>query len=69
MKKISLLAIRCYQIFLSPVLGGNCRFSPTCSVYTCEAIGKHGLLKGLFLAARRLLKCHPFHPGGFDPIP
>ena len=69
MKKIVLFLIRCYQVLLSPLLGGHCRFYPTCSNYTYEAIKKHGLLKGIFLGGKRLLKCHPFHPGGVDLIP
>ena len=69
MKKIFLLTIRCYQLILSPLLGRNCRFYPTCSVYTYEAIQKHGLLKGILLGSKRLLKCHPLHPGGVDPVP
>lgn len=69
MKKITLITIRCYQLLLSPLLGRNCRFSPTCSAYTYEAIKKHGLLKGVLLGSKRLLRCHPFHPGGIDPVP
>jgi putative membrane protein insertion efficiency factor len=69
MKKIVLFLIRCYQVLLSPLLGGHCRFYPSCSNYTYEAIKKHGLLKGIFLGGKRLLKCHPFHPGGVDLIP
>jgi putative membrane protein insertion efficiency factor len=69
MKNIVLLLIRCYQVLLSPLLGGHCRFYPTCSSYTYEAIKKHGLFKGIFLGGKRLLKCHPFHPGGVDLIP
>jgi putative membrane protein insertion efficiency factor len=69
MKQIALFLIRCYQLLLSPLLGRHCRFYPTCSVYTYEAIKKHGLLKGIFLGSKRLLKCHPFHPGGVDFVP
>jgi putative membrane protein insertion efficiency factor len=69
MKRAALLAIRLYQLVLSPILGGQCRFYPSCSAYTREAIEKHGLLKGLALGGRRLLKCHPFHPGGVDTVP
>jgi putative membrane protein insertion efficiency factor len=69
MKNIVLFLIRCYQILISPLLGRNCRFYPTCSNYTYEAIKKHGLLRGLFLGGKRLLKCHPFHPGGVDLVP
>lgn len=56
-------------MFISPLLGRHCRFFPSCSSYTYEAIKKHGLLKGVFLGGKRLLKCHPFHPGGVDLIP
>ena len=69
MKKAAVLAIRFYQLVLSPVFGGQCRFYPSCSDYTRQAIEKHGLIKGLFLGGRRLLKCHPFHPGGVDTVP
>ena len=69
MKNIALFLIRCYQVLLSPLLGRHCRFYPTCSSYTYEAIKKHGLFKGIFLGGKRLLKCHPFHPGGVDLIP
>ena len=61
--------IRFYQRAISPMLGSNCRFYPTCSNYTYEAIEKHGALKGIFLGIKRILKCHPFHPGGYDPVP
>jgi putative membrane protein insertion efficiency factor len=69
MKKPALLAIRAYQLLLSPLLGRQCRFYPTCSSYAREAIDKYGLLKGIFLGGKRLLKCHPFHPGGVDLVP
>lgn len=61
--------IRGYQLFVSPLFGANCRFYPTCSEYTRLAIQKHGLIKGGGHGLRRLLKCHPFHPGGVDPVP
>jgi hypothetical protein len=69
MKHIALFLIRCYQLSMSPLLGRHCRFYPTCSSYTYEAIKKYGFLKGTILGGKRLLKCHPFHPGGIDPIP
>lgn len=61
--------IRGYQLAISPWLGRNCRFHPTCSQYTLEAIERHGALKGLWLGVRRVSRCHPFHPGGHDPVP
>ncbi len=61
--------IRAYQVVVSPMLGPTCRFIPSCSDYALEAIRRHGAAKGSMLTARRLLKCHPFHPGGFDPVP
>ena len=61
--------IRGYRRFVSPLLGSNCRFYPTCSAYAIEALEKHGVLKGGYLTARRFIKCHPFHPGGCDPVP
>ncbi|MEO5376913.1 MAG: membrane protein insertion efficiency factor YidD [Magnetococcus sp. DMHC-6] len=69
MKKILLGFIRLYQLILSPVLPPRCRFLPTCSHYAAEAIQRHGAGKGFYLACVRLLKCHPFHKGGFDPVP
>ena len=68
MKKICLILIRSYQRFLSPCLPPRCRFYPSCSQYAVEAITRYGLLRGLAMALRRLLRCHPFHPGGFDPV-
>lgn len=69
MKKIILLLIRFYQKYISIFLGKNCRFIPTCSAYTYEAIERFGVLKGGFLGIKRILKCHPWHPGGFDLVP
>jgi putative membrane protein insertion efficiency factor len=69
MKQVFLLAIRFYQLAISPYLGPRCRFHPTCSVYGYEAISRYGAIKGGYLTVRRILKCHPFHPGGFDPVP
>jgi hypothetical protein len=68
-KAVALALIRLYQITLSPLLGTRCRFHPTCSVYAQEAIGKYGVLRGTWLGIRRLLRCHPFHAGGIDPVP
>lgn len=61
--------IRAYQYLLSPWLGNNCRFTPSCSHYAIEAIQTHGPLCGVGLSAKRLCKCHPWHTGGFDPVP
>jgi putative membrane protein insertion efficiency factor len=64
-----LLAIRVYWFTLSPLIGGQCRFEPTCSRYGAEAYRRYGALRGTLLTARRILRCHPFHPGGYDPVP
>ncbi len=64
-----LAAIGLYRWLLSPLLGPTCRFHPSCSSYADEAIRRHGALRGSGLAARRIARCHPFHPGGFDPVP
>ncbi|MCD7975274.1 MAG: membrane protein insertion efficiency factor YidD [Phascolarctobacterium sp.] len=68
MCKLIVLIIKCYQVFISPLLGTHCRFYPTCSAYAVEAIEKKGALKGAWMTLKRLLKCHPFHPGGYDPV-
>jgi putative membrane protein insertion efficiency factor len=69
MKTILQLLVRAYQLGISPFLGQNCRFYPSCSSYAIEALEEHGALKGSFLATKRLCKCHPWHAGGFDPVP
>lgn len=69
MQKLLTIIIRGYQNFISPMFGPRCRFHPTCSQYAIEAINKHGSLKGCWLAAKRLLRCHPLNSGGFDPVP
>jgi putative membrane protein insertion efficiency factor len=61
--------IRGYQLFISPLLGQRCRFYPSCSNYALEAIEVHGALKGAWLALKRIARCHPWHPGGVDPVP
>ena len=68
-RKMALWGIRAYQAILSPLMGAVCRFYPSCSEYAYEAIAKHGVWKGGALALRRILKCHPFHPGGVDLVP
>lgn len=67
-KRLAVGFIRAYKRFLSPMLPPSCRFTPSCSQYTLEAIEKYGLLKGGFMGAGRLLRCHPFSKGGFDPV-
>ena len=69
MTALLLRALRAYQYLLRPVLGANCRFYPSCSDYASEAIDRHGALRGVALALRRVGRCHPWHPGGYDPVP
>ena len=69
MKRVVIFLIRLYQRFLSPLLMSNRRFQPTCSQYTVEAVDRYGALKGLWLGAKRIGRCHPFNPGGYDPVP
>lgn len=68
MKKLLLAIIKIYKYAVSPLMPSSCRFTPTCAEYAMEAIRKYGSLKGSALAARRILKCNPFHEGGFDPV-
>jgi uncharacterized protein len=68
MRTVCLTLLAWYRYWISPFLGPACRFEPTCSVYASTAIGRFGVLRGLWLSICRLLKCHPFHPGGFDPV-
>lgn len=69
MKFIAMGLIRIYQFTISPILPSSCRFQPTCSHYGYEAFKKHGFFKGFILTARRIGRCHPFNPGGYDPVP
>jgi len=69
MTRLAILTIRLYQLTLSPLVGGACRFDPTCSVYAIEAIRIHGVIRGSGLAVRRLSRCHPFGAAGVDPVP
>ncbi len=69
MRKLLTFVIKLYKIVVSPLLPPACRFLPTCSDYAIEAIEKHGALKGAYLAARRVFRCHPLREGGFDPVP
>jgi putative membrane protein insertion efficiency factor len=68
-KRLVLVLIRAYQLVLSPLLGPSCRFEPSCSRYAMAAIDGHGVVRGGWLAAKRILRCHPFNSGGFDPPP
>ncbi|RYU60815.1 membrane protein insertion efficiency factor YidD [Methylolobus aquaticus] len=69
MRAVLLSVIRAYRFLLSPWVGNHCRFHPTCSCYAITAIERFGALRGAYLAIRRLLKCHPLHQGGYDPVP
>lgn len=69
MKRLALALIRFYKRFISPLLPPSCRFEPTCSVYTYQAIEKYGVIKGGVMGAKRIARCHPLNPGGYDPVP
>ncbi|MDG2047881.1 MAG: membrane protein insertion efficiency factor YidD [Halioglobus sp.] len=69
MRRLLIFLISCYQACLSPFIGNHCRFHPTCSSYAQEAINRHGVFKGSYLAVLRLARCHPWHEGGEDPVP
>ncbi|WP_459830365.1 membrane protein insertion efficiency factor YidD [Hydrogenophilus islandicus] len=69
MARVVIVLVRGYQLLISPWLGQNCRFTPTCSEYLIEAVRRHGVVRGLWLGARRIGRCHPWHPGGHDPVP
>jgi uncharacterized protein len=69
MKTMLAALIRAYQYAIRPLLGANCRFAPSCSDYAHDALIKHGALRGGWLALRRIARCHPYHPGGYDPVP
>jgi len=69
MRAILIALIRVYQLFVSPLLGNHCRFYPSCSQYAREAVEQYGVLRGSWLAIQRLSRCHPWHPGGVDPVP
>lgn len=69
MQGLTIKVLSLHHRFVSPLLGVHCRFHPSCSLYASEAVAKHGTMKGLWLALKRLCRCHPFHPGGMDPVP
>ena len=69
MKHVLIALVRFYQYAISPMLGRRCRYFPTCSEYTVDAIQKFGAVKGGWLGAKRICRCHPWHPGGYDPVP
>jgi uncharacterized protein len=69
MRRLLVLLVRGYQVSLSPMLPASCRYFPSCSAYAIEALERHGALRGGWLAARRIARCHPFHVGGYDPVP
>ena len=68
MKFVLLHLLRAYQLVISPLFPPACRFTPTCSTYAIEAVQEYGALRGFYMGLRRLLRCHPFHPGGYDPV-
>ena len=69
MKRVLVALIRGYQYLFRPLLGANCRFYPSCSDYAREAVERHGAFCGAWLAVKRIARCHPYHPGGYDPVP
>ncbi len=69
MKTVLIALVQAYRYTISPLLGRHCRFEPSCSEYAVSALSEHGALKGACLSATRLCRCHPWHPGGFDPVP
>jgi putative membrane protein insertion efficiency factor len=69
MRRLLIFFVRAYQTGISPLLPSSCRYYPSCSAYAIEALDKHGALRGSWLTVRRIARCHPFRPGGFDPVP
>lgn len=69
MRRLVSRLLQAYKYLVSPLLGQNCRFYPSCADYAREAVERHGVVRGFWLAARRVGRCHPWHPGGFDPVP
>lgn len=68
-KKFFILLVKGYQYLISPFLGQNCRYYPTCSSYTLQAMEMHGVIKGIWMGIKRIARCHPYHEGGYDPVP
>ncbi|MHB1281059.1 MAG: membrane protein insertion efficiency factor YidD [Acidithiobacillus sp.] len=68
-RRVAVVVVRGYQYVISPILGHHCRFYPTCSEYTCQAIERYGIAKGSWLGIKRISRCHPWHSGGVDPVP
>lgn len=68
MRKLLVYLIKLYQKYVSPCFPPTCRFYPTCSMYAIQAIDRYGAIRGMLLAGKRIIKCHPFHPGGYDPV-
>lgn len=68
-RQLLILVVRAYQVSLGPLLPATCRYTPSCSAYAIEALQRHGALRGGWMAARRIGRCHPFRPGGYDPVP
>lgn len=66
---VAVAVIRVYQLFISPLIPASCRYTPSCSAYAVEAVERHGVLRGSWLATKRIFRCHPFRPGGHDPVP
>jgi putative membrane protein insertion efficiency factor len=69
MRRVAIFLIRLYQVLLSPLMPPSCRFTPSCSNYAIEAVRRHGFCAGMLLAMKRLVRCHPGNPGGYDPVP
>jgi len=69
MKRLLILGVRAYQVGIGPMLPASCRYYPSCSAYAIEALERHGALRGTWLSIRRILRCHPFRAGGYDPVP
>ncbi|MFO8055957.1 MAG: membrane protein insertion efficiency factor YidD [bacterium] len=69
MSRVAIALLKFYKRFISPILPPVCRFTPTCSEYAIQSYARHGFIKGTWLTTKRILKCHPFYPGGYDPVP